>query len=152
MFTCHPHFLSYDFPMDIFPHTSIILLDFLLIYKGLKKISEYKSKASYTCCKSLLYFLAVCLLVLHFKVGFRGWGRQWAGLYIPVESFSFPVSNLFSSSIRFKQQPDWEEERQTLSQMHIIANHFINILLWLKFFNFGHKPLSLFLFKNSFLI
>ena len=35
-------FFQYDFPIDIFPHTSIIFLDFLLIYKRLLKKSEYK--------------------------------------------------------------------------------------------------------------
>lgn len=83
--------------IDIFPHTSIILLDFLLIYKGLKKnlITNLRSLIPVVNL-FLLYFLAVCLLVLHFKVGFGGGRgeRRWAGFYFPVDSFSFPVSNL----------------------------------------------------------
>lgn len=95
--------------------------------------SECKSNISYMCYKSLsfLYFLFVSLYCI---LGF--FGEKGVGLYFPVDSFSLFLYLIFCliHQSNFKYQPEQEEERETLYQMHCIANNFINVPLWIEFF------------------
>ena len=116
IFTCHWYFLSYGLPVHIFAY----VLFYLASHWFLKDCFSLSFKILNTNPRPIIhvvnlsYAFSNCLSIQHFK-GFCKEGCT--GLYFPVDSFSFFLYLNFclTHQSNFKYQPEWEEEKETLS-------------------------------------